>query len=345
MPKPPSTRGPRRPGARTIAPKSGGKSADGARPRRQDSTPGERPKRNLRGGKSAAPAADAPAKPQRERRAAAFRAATGAPKPQAPAKPQRQRRPAGAATEAPRPFVDGAPQRIAKLLARAGIASRREIERMIEDRRVAIDGVPIETPATILTSLKGVSVDGKPVQAAAETRLFLYHKPAGLLTAERDFTGRPTIYDRLPKDLPRLMPVGRLDLNTEGLLLLTNDGEFKRQLELPSTGVERTYRARVFGDVSQDQLEELIHGVEIEGARYGPIDANLERRTGRNGWVEMKLKEGKNREVRRVLEHLGLQVSRLLRVAYGPFVLGDLPAGAVGEVRQHELVEFRKSLK
>ena len=252
----------------------------------------------------------------------------------------------GSAADQPREtFREGEPQRIAKLLARAGIASRREIERMIADRRIALDGVALETPATILTSLKGVTVDGKPVRPAADTRLFLFHKPAGLLTAERDFSGRPTIYDRLPKDLPRLMPVGRLDLNTEGLLLLTNDGEFKRQLELPATGVERTYRARVFGEVTQDQLEGLIQGIEIDGIRYGPIDANMERRTGSNFWVEMRLREGKNREVRRVLEHLGLQVSRLIRIAYGPFVLDDLPVGQVGEVRQHELVEFRKSLK
>src|SRR5204862_2740917 len=167
---------------------------------------------------------------------------------------------------------------------------------------------------------------------------------AGLLTAERDPKGRPTIYDRLPKDLPRVMPVGRLDLNTEGLLLLTTDGELKRQLELPATGVERSYRARVFGEISQAQLEELIHGIEIEGIRYGAIDANLERRTGRNGWVEMRLREGKNREVRRVLEYLGLQVSRLIRTAYGPFPLADLPPGAIDEVRQHELVAFRKAL-
>jgi 23S rRNA pseudouridine2605 synthase len=239
----------------------------------------------------------------------------------------------------------GVPQRIAKLLARAGVASRREIERMIEERRIAIDGVAIETPATILTSLRNVTVDGNSVQPPAPTLLFRYHKPAGLLTAERDPKGRLTIYDRLPSDLPRVMPVGRLDLNTEGLLLLTTDGEFKRQLELPATGVERSYRARVFGPVSQEQLEDLIEGIEIEGVRYGPIDANLERRTGRNGWVEMRLKEGKNREVRRVLEHLGLQVSRLIRTAYGPFVLGDLPPGAVDEVRQHELVAFRKTLK
>ena len=216
---------------------------------------------------------------------------------------------------------------------------------MIADRRIAIEGVPIDTPATILTSLRGVTVDGNPVRAAADTRLFLFHKPIGLITAERDLAGRPTIYERIPRDLPRLMPVGRLDLNTEGLLLLTNDGEFKRQLELPSTGVERVYRARVYGEVSQDQLEALIEGVEIEGIRYGSIDANMERRTGRNFWVEMRLKEGKNREVRRVLEYLELQVSRLIRVAYGPFVLGDLPIGAVGEVRQHDLVEFRKGLK
>jgi 23S rRNA pseudouridine2605 synthase len=237
------------------------------------------------------------------------------------------------------------PQRIAKLLARAGIASRREIERMIEERRIAIDGKPVEKPATLLTSLHGVTVDGRPVKAPAPARLFRYHKPTGLLTTERDPKGRPTIYDRLPPDLPRVMPVGRLDLNTEGLLLLTTDGELKRQLELPSTGLERSYRARVFGPISQDRLEELIQGVEIEGIRYGSIDANLERRTGRNAWVEMRLKEGKNREVRRVLEHLGLQVSRLIRTAYGPFPLADLPVGAVDEIRQHDLVAFRKSLK
>jgi 23S rRNA pseudouridine2605 synthase len=235
-------------------------------------------------------------------------------------------------------------QRIAKLLARAGVASRREVERMIAEGRIAINGEKVEKPATLLASLHGVTVDGKAVREAAPARLFRYHKPAGLLTAERDPKGRPTIYDRLPKGLPRLMPVGRLDLNTEGLLLLTTDGELKRQLELPATGVERSYRARVFGEVSQAQLEELIHGVEIEGMRYGAIDANLERRTGRNGWVEMRLREGKNREIRRVLEHLGLQVSRLIRTAYGPFPLADLPAGAVDEVRQHDLVAFRKTL-
>ena len=235
-------------------------------------------------------------------------------------------------------------QRIAKLLARAGVASRREIERMIAEGRIALNGATVETPATLIESLHGVTVDGKPVKPPAPARLFRYHKPAGLLTTERDPKGRPTIYDRLPKGLPRLMPVGRLDLNTEGLLLLTTDGELKRQLELPSTGVPRTYRARAYGNVTQAELEELIEGVEIDGIRYGSIDANLERRTGANVWIELTLSEGKNREVRRVLEHLGLKVSRLIRTAYGPFQLADLPTGAVDEVRQHDLVVFRKSL-
>jgi len=234
-------------------------------------------------------------------------------------------------------------QRIAKLLARAGIASRREIERMIADGRVALNGTVIDTPATILTSLDGITVDGEPVEAPAPARLFLYHKPPGLLVTEHDPAGRPTIYDRLPNTLPRVMPVGRLDLATEGLLLLTTDGELKRQLELPATGVQRAYRARAYGPITQQQLEELIHGVEIEGVRYGSIDANLERRTGANVWIEMILTEGKNREVRRVLDYLGLKVSRLIRTRYGPFVLGDLAPGAVGEVRGHDVASFRKN--
>nr|WP_240047410.1 RNA pseudouridine synthase [Sphingomonas panacisoli] len=226
-------------------------------------------------------------------------------------------------------------------MARAGVASRREVERMIAEGRVALNGVVLETPATILTSLDGVTVDGNPVAAPTAARLFIYHKPSGLLVTERDPGGRPTIYDRLLKTLPRVVPVGRLDLNTEGLLLLTTDGGLKRQLELPATGVERAYRARAYGNVTQQQLEDLIEGVEIEGVRYGSIDANLERRTGANVWIEMVLTEGKNREVRRVLEHLGLKVSRLIRTRYGPFVLGDLPVGAVGEVRPHDVESFR----
>jgi 23S rRNA pseudouridine2605 synthase len=235
--------------------------------------------------------------------------------------------------------------RIAKLLARAGVASRREIERMIADGRVALDGTVLDTPATLLPSLRGVTVDGNPVEAAEAARLFLYHKPPGLLVTERDPAGRPTIYDRLPQDLPRVVPVGRLDLATEGLLLLTTDGGLKRTLELPATGVERAYRARAYGEITQARLEDLMQGVEIEGIRYGPINANLERRTGANVWIELILTEGKNREVRRVLEYLGLQVSRLIRTRYGPFILADLPAGAVGEVRQNDLVAFTKALK
>jgi 23S rRNA pseudouridine2605 synthase len=207
----------------------------------------------------------------------------------------------------------------------------------------------IETPSTVLTSLRGVAVDGNPIAEAEGTRLFLFHKPSGLITAERDPAGRPTIYTALRNALPegtgRVMPIGRLDLNTEGLLLLTNDGEFKRQLELPATGVPRTYRARTFGDITQEQLEQLMEGIEVDGVIYGKIDANMERRTGRNQWIEMTLTEGKNREVRRVLEHLGLQVSRLLRTAYGPFELADLPRGGAEEVPQVLVERFRKTLK
>jgi 23S rRNA pseudouridine2605 synthase len=236
------------------------------------------------------------------------------------------------------------PQRIAKLLARAGIGSRRDVERMIEEGRIALNGQVIVQPAPLLSSLEGLTVDGNPVAKPVSTRLYRFHKPAGCITAARDPKGRKTIYDLLPKDLPRLMPVGRLDYNTEGLLLLTNDGEFKRQLELPASGVERTYRARAFGDISQAQLEELAMGIEIDGVRYGKIDANLERRTGRNQWVEMTLTEGKNREVRKVLEHFGLQVSRLIRTRYGAFELGGMPLGAVDVVPRDELFKFRRQM-
>ncbi|MGV3512666.1 MAG: pseudouridine synthase [Novosphingobium sp.] len=250
------------------------------------------------------------------------------------------------------PNADGSERegdRIAKLLARAGIASRREVERMIEEGRVKIGDEIVTTPATLLTSLKGVSVDGKMVGPIAAPRLFRFHKPAGLITAERDPTGRPTIYtalrNALPKDAPRVMPVGRLDVNTEGLLLMTNDGELKRALELPSTGIPRTYRARTFGDITQARLEELMEGIEIDGVRYGPINANLERSANRNKWIELTLTEGKNREVRRVLEHLGLEVSRLLRTSYGPFELADLQRGSVEEIPQVMVERFRKTLK
>ena len=239
--------------------------------------------------------------------------------------------------------------RIAKLLARAGVASRREVERMIAEGRIRIGEEVVTTPATLLTSLKGVSVDGKPVKAPDPARLFAFHKPAGLITAEHDPAGRPTIYNALRNALPenagRVMPVGRLDFNTEGLLLLTNDGGLKRAMELPSSGIPRTYRARTFGDVTQEQLEALIEGIEIDGVRYGQINANLERSTGRNRWIEVTITEGKNREVRRVLEHLGLEVSRLIRTAYGPFELLDLPRGAAVEIRPQDLERFMHGLK
>ena len=216
---------------------------------------------------------------------------------------------------------------------------------MIAEGRIAVDGKVLETPATLLETLKGVTVDGKPVKAAEAARLFRFYKPPVTLTAARDPKGRPTIYDRLPEGLPRVMPVGRLDFMTEGLLLLTNDGELKRQLELPRTGVVRTYRARAFGDITQDRLEQLAEGITIEGVRYGSINANLERSSGRNRWIEMSLAEGKNREVRRVLEFLGLQVSRLIRTSYGPLTLEGLAPGAVDEVDSGALGEFRRSLK
>ena len=216
---------------------------------------------------------------------------------------------------------------------------------MIAEGRIALDGETLTTPATLLESLAGVTVDGKPVRPPSAARLFRFYKPPATLTAARDPKGRATIYDRLPAGLPRLMPVGRLDFMTEGLLLLTNDGELKRQLELPSSGVVRRYRARAFGPVTQTQLEDLAEGVTIEGMRYGSIIANLERRTGRNCWIELELTEGKNREVRRVLAHLGLQVSRLIRTAYGPFEVAGLEPGQVDEVDRNALAVFRSSLK
>ncbi len=246
---------------------------------------------------------------------------------------------------APRP--EG--HRIAKLLARAGVASRREVERMIGDGRVALNGDVLQTPATIIETLRGVTVDGKPVEKADRTRLFAFHKPTGLLTAERDFSGRPTIYtalrNTLPADAGRVMPVGRLDLNTEGLLLLTNDGALKREMELPSSNIPRTYRARAFGEVSQDALEALMDGVTIDGMHYGPINANKERSSGRNQWIEVTITEGKNREVRHVLEWLGLKVNRLVRTAYGPFGLADLPRGQAVEIRKQDIDRFRSGLK
>jgi 23S rRNA pseudouridine2605 synthase len=227
--------------------------------------------------------------------------------------------------------------RVAKVIARAGLASRRAAEAWIAAGRVAVNGTTITSPALNVGDGDRVSVDGKPLPARERTRLFLYHKPRGLLTTNVDGRGRPTIFAALPKDLPRVVSVGRLDLNTEGLLLLTNDGGLARVLELPSTGWLRRYRVRAHGNVTQDALDRLHAGIAIEGVRYGPIEASLDRSQGSNVWLTFAIREGKNREVRNVLGALGLQVNRLIRVSYGPFQLGELPAGAVEEVRTRTL--------
>lgn len=228
-------------------------------------------------------------------------------------------------------------ERIAKVLARAGLCSRREAERWIVAGRIAVNGVVLATPAIAVGPEDVVLVDGKPMPEAPETRLWRYHKPAGLVTSHGDPQGRPTVFERLPPELPRVISVGRLDLSSEGLLLLTNDGGLARRLELPATGWVRRYRARAHGVVDEKALERLEKGLTIEGIRYGAIRAKLDHTQGSNSWITLSLKEGRNREVRKVLEHLGLQVNRLIRVAYGPFQLGSLDRGRLEEVPRRVL--------
>ncbi len=231
-------------------------------------------------------------------------------------------------------------ERIAKFLARAGVASRRDAEVMVADKRIQLNKTLVTHPATFVTEGDIVTVDGNPVGVQRErTRLFKYHKPDGLVVTHKDPQGRPTVFDKLPPGLPRVVSVGRLDLNSEGLLLLTNDGALARQLELPANAWIRRYRVRAFGDLTQAAIAELAKGVVVEGIKYGPIEAGLDSRKGDNIWLTMALKEGKNREIRKVLGHLGLQVSRLIRVAYGPFQLGTLPRGVVEEVQAKVLRE------
>ena len=224
------------------------------------------------------------------------------------------------------------PQRIAKVLARAGLCSRRDDERWIAEGRVAVDGAVLTSPAVAVAADADVRVDGKPLPQPERARLWRYHKPVGLVTTHRDEKGRPTVFGALPAGLPRLISIGRLDLNSEGLLLLTNDGALARRLELPATGWIRRYRVRVHGTVDPASLEALARGVIVDGVAYGPIRAHLDRQQGSNAWITLSLQEGKNREVRRAMGHLGLPVTRLIRLAYGPFQLGHLARGAVEEV-------------
>ena len=223
-------------------------------------------------------------------------------------------------------------ERIAKWLSRAGIASRRDAERMLAEGRVRVNNLAVTHPATFVDARDIVQLDGRVLDAPERTRLWRYHKPDGLVTTHRDPQGRPTVFEKLREQLPRVVSVGRLDLNSEGLLLLTNDGALARRLELPSTGWLRRYRVRVHGVVREEALAALARGVEVEGVRYGPIEAGLDSRKGDNAWLTVSLREGRNREVRRVMRHLGLDVGRLIRVAYGPFQLGVLGRGEVDEI-------------
>lgn len=230
-------------------------------------------------------------------------------------------------------------ERIAKVIARAGLCSRREAERWIKVGRVKLDGKVLTTPAVTVTAKSNILVDGAPLPEAGKARLWRYHKPAGLLTTNKDPEGRPSLFDSLPDDLPRVISVGRLDLKSEGLLLLTNDGELARKMELPANNWSRRYRVRVNGRIEENKLLELAKGVTIDGVRYRSIQAVLDRQQGANAWLTITLTEGKNREIRKVMDHLGWPVNRLIRVAFGPFQLGNLKKGDVEEVKGKVLKE------
>lgn len=236
-------------------------------------------------------------------------------------------------------------ERVAKWMARAGLCSRREAERWIADGRVKVDGKTIDTPGITVLEPQQIEVDGKQLSTPEAPRIWRYHKPPGLVTTHKDEKGRATVFDKMPDHLPRVISVGRLDLNTEGLLLMTNDGGLARQLELPKTGWKRRYRVRVYGSVEPSRLEKLKDGITIDGVRYSSIEAKMEKRTTANAWLQITLTEGKNREIRRVLEHLGFKVNRLIRTDYGPFKLGDLTRGAVKEVSRRHMREHLYQLE
>ncbi len=307
---------PPRTGSRPPGRRGAGATAAGDRPR------GERPARE--GGPSAKGGF-------RDKARTSKRAAERNEPERAPYVATPPRRPRNAPPPSGRPTEE---MRIAKALARAGLCSRRDAERWIADRRVRVNGKTITRPALDVGPGDRIEVDGKPLPDAEPIRLWRYHKPRGLVTTHRDPDGRPTVFEKLPPEMPRVVSIGRLDLNTEGLLLLTNDGALARHLELPATGWLRRYRVRAHGTIEQAALDKLKDGVTIDGVRYGPIEATVDRPQGANVWLTMALREGKNREVRNILNSLGLDVNRLIRVSYGPFQLLDLAPGAVEAVRR-----------